>query len=140
MRTVSRKWDWINAARETIKKYQEVRKADNCKEALMLMLFSKICNYCACTTNLDTPYFTCHGCIQNYITNTNPKKASNCFSCTRFSTYIDLDISYNGGTKLKYALENRIRFHEEVIRFLMDIPDYATDAYIFEKIANLELK
>ena len=57
-----------------------------------------------------------------------------------FKSYNDMYIAIKKNKCTDELVQRRIEFHQAVIDFLMGVPDYATDAYIFEKIANLKLE
>ena len=146
MRTVSRKWDWINAARKTIVMYERLRYLIDRREWESFLeenTTKRTCAYCKATieNNESGWQFTdCNYCVQFYIKNKDPQGRNEWSKCIRFRSYRNVEKEILRMNPNLDVIVERIAFHEEVIRFLMDVPDYATDAYIFEKIANLELE
>lgn len=143
--TVSRKWDWINAARNTITKYQkflEEFRFEFCKDEpsvemlLEELTFTTSCAYCFLSK------VHCHCCIQRYIQCTPKKEETYNPSCLKFSSYRSV-LNYERHFReesIYDIIDTRIHFHEKVIEFLMGMPEYATDDYIFDRIKQLELE
>ena len=143
--TVSRKWDWINAARNTITKYQtflEEFRSELCKDESSTidlidpLVTTSSCAYCILCER------ECHRCIQTYIKSIPDEAIKPNLSCQKFSTYTIILRYYNyfRESSIYDIIDARIQFHEKVIEFLMGMPEYATDDYIFDKIKQLELK
>ena len=146
MRTVSRKWDWISAARKTIAMYEELLDLPDYRSPEMFLennTTKRACAYCKATHERaisSHEVVRCQGCIQFYIHNAAPEGPFAWCRCIRFSSYRNVARELQRMKPNPDAILARIEFHQRIIEFLMGVPEYATDAYIFEKIANLELE
>ena len=94
------------------------------------------CSYCSLC------HKTCDNCIQHYIQNATKTKKRYFNYCLKFTSYDKIILYYEGRREesIYDIIDTRIQFHERVIEFLMGMPEYATDDYIFDRIKQLELE